>query len=74
MAGDWDKPFTMGDSERKKVFKRDGKVNVLFDVEGEELWVPEKCIHPDSDVWCDSKEECGTLVVRLWWAERNGHA
>jgi len=72
---DWDKPFTMGDAERKRTHTNDdGKLSVLFDVEGEELWVPEKCIHDDSDVWGDSKDDSGTLVVRLWWAKKKGHA
>lgn len=69
---EWDEPFQLGDAERKKVSDNDGKVNVLFDVEGEEMWVPEKCIHADSDVWCNSKDDSGTLVVRLWWAKKRG--
>lgn len=72
---DWDKPFSMGDAERLRTHRNDeGKMKVLFDVEGEEMWVPESCIHEDSDVWCDSRDESGTLVVRLWWAKKNGHA
>lgn len=66
MASDWDKPLVIGDADRKKVYKKDGKVSVLFDIGGEDLWIPEKCIHEDSDVWCDSEDPSGTLVVRLW--------
>ena len=51
MASDWDTPHTLGDAERKRVYEKDGKKSVLFDVEGEEMWVPEKCIHDNSDVW-----------------------
>lgn len=75
MASDWDEPYNMGDAERIRTHKGDsGKVSVLFNVEGEELWIPESCIHEDSDVWCDSKESAGTLVVRAWWAKKNGYA
>lgn len=73
MASDWDTPHTLGDAERKRVYEKDGKKSVLFDVEGEEMWVPEKCIHDNSDVWCDSEDDSGTLVVRLWWAQQKGY-
>jgi hypothetical protein len=74
MATDWDKPFVLGNADRKKVYDKGGKVNVLFDVEGEEIWVPEKCIHEDSDVWWNSKDPSGALIVRLWWAKKTGYS
>lgn len=75
MSNDWDEPYTIGDAERKRVYTNaDGKTSVLFDLGDEEVWVPEKCIHEDSDIWGKSKESSGTLVVRLWWADKNRRA
>lgn len=48
---------------------------VLVLVEGEEIWVPKSLLHDDSEIDEDSeKDDEGTLVVPLWWAEQEGHA
>lgn len=64
-------PFIMGDAEVLRE-SNNGK-NLLFDVEGEEIWVPKKVIHDDSEVWKYPQDE-GTLVVEYWWAEKQGAA
>lgn len=66
-----EEPFIMGDAE-PITESRNGK-NILFNVEGEEIWVPKKVIHDDSDVWKLGNDP-GSLVVKYWWAEKHGHA
>lgn len=39
-------------------------------VDGEGLWIPQSVVHDDSEVW--KKGDEGTLVLHLWWAEKNG--
>ena len=34
------------------------------------VWIPRTQIHDDSEVYC--VESKGTLVVRRWWAEKEG--
>lgn len=46
---------------------------VLFEIEGEETWIPKSVIHEDSEVW-KADQSAGTLVVAGWWAEKNGLA
>jgi len=36
------------------------------------FWVPKSVLHDDSEVW--KKGDEGDLVVKHWWAEKNGHA
>jgi len=43
---------------------------ILVEIEGEEFWVPKSVIHEDSEVFEENTE--GTLIVKLWWAEKNG--
>jgi len=76
MISDWDKPFTLGDAYRKRVAKiEDGdSKSALYDVEGEDMWIPENCIHEDSEVSYDSDDAYGTMVVRLWWAKKQNLA
>lgn len=45
---------------------------VLFELDGEEIWIPKSVIHADSEVWSES-DEPGSLVVNRWWAEKNGY-
>lgn len=43
---------------------------------GEEIWVPKSVIHDDSEVYGDDVGPdglSGDLVVKQWWAEKNGH-
>lgn len=67
---DVDKPFILGDAEVLAESKNEK--NLLFNVDGEEMWIPKKVIHDDSTVW-EKGQPAGELVVKLWWAEKNGY-
>jgi hypothetical protein len=55
----------------KVLAKTDKAIRVELDTT-DTLWVPESCIHDDSEVFvgCDSTK--GELVVAAWWAEKEG--
>jgi hypothetical protein len=36
--------------------------------DGKERWVPQSCVHEDSEVWNDG--DTGKLVVKAWFAEK----
>lgn len=38
--------------------------------DGARKWIPKSVIHDDSEVWKYGDE--GVLVVKTWWAEREG--
>ena len=41
----------------------------------DELWIPKSVVHDDSECFGLGKDEReGKIVVKAWWAERNGHA
>lgn len=43
--------------------------------DGEERWIPKSQLHDDSEVFsCDDDESEGELVVKRWWAEKEGLA
>ncbi len=67
MAGD--DPYTIGEG---KAAGETPKALRFEPEEGEPFWVPKSVIHDDSEVW--EGDQKGTLVVKLWWAEANGHA
>lgn len=47
---------------------------ILVAVAGEEIWIPKSVVHDDSEVYStDEDGREGTLRVKLWWAEKNGH-
>lgn len=53
--------------------KRTTEKAVLFDTANYgEVWVPQSQVHADSEVW-DSSNPSGELVVREWWARKNGY-
>lgn len=37
-----------------------------------ELWIPQSCVHDDSEVW--QSGQAGNVVVKRWWAEERGLA
>ena len=39
-----------------------------------ETWVPQSVIHEDSEVYDAGANATGRLVLKLWWAEREGLA
>lgn len=42
---------------------------ILVSVEGDEVWVPKKIIHDDSETY--KKGTSGNLIVQKWWADKN---
>lgn len=55
--------------------KRESEKAFLIVLEelGEEKWIPKSVIHDDSEVWCpEGPNASGEVVVKEWWAEREG--
>ena len=52
--------------------KRDTGKALLVLIEGEEKWIPQSVIHADSEVYDDNEHSEGTLIVKRWWAEKEG--
>lgn len=64
-------PCTLGDG---KIIRETDKA-VLACINDKEIWVPKSCIHDDSEAYSSVEgENEGTIVVKQWWAEKNGHA
>lgn len=42
----------------------------ILDDEGESFWIPKSVVHEDSEVF--EEDDVGTLVVKKWFAEREG--
>lgn len=68
MSRPGDEPHTMGEG---KCIRATAKA-LLVRIGDKEVWVPQSVVHDDSEVFKDGDE--GTFVVKLWWAEKNGHA
>lgn len=49
--------------------KTDKAVLCVFE-DGREIWIPQRLIHDDSEVWDKGHE--GTLVIPEWLAEKEG--
>lgn len=45
-------------------------IHVVMKEDNEEHWIPQSVVHDDSEVWSNGDE--GELVVKEWWAEKNG--
>ena len=58
-------------SDVKIVHQTDRAIKVKLDDE-REIWVPKSVIHDNSEIW--KVEEEGDLMVKRWWAEKEGHA
>ena len=43
---------------------------IKCEIEGEEFWIPKSVIHEDSEVYEEGTE--GSLIIKRWWAEKNG--
>jgi hypothetical protein len=44
---------------------------LLVVIDGKNIWVPKSVVHDDSEVYKVGDE--GELLVKRWWAEKNGH-
>ena len=62
-------PHTLGDG---KIISETDKA-LLIRVNDKDIWVPKSVVHDDSEVF-DMENDEGTVVVKRWWAEKNGHA
>jgi hypothetical protein len=64
-------PCTLGDG---KIIRETDKA-VLARIKDKEIWIPKSCIHDDSEAFSSAEDQNeGTIVVKQWWAEKNGHA
>lgn len=62
-------PCSLGEG---KVLKGTEKA-LLFEPDGEtSFWVPRSVVHDDSEVYEEEHE--GELLVKHWWAEKEGKA
>lgn len=41
---------------------------------GETVWIPKSVIEDDSEVYDEDKNSEGEVVVKTWWAEKEGLA
>lgn len=39
---------------------------------GEETWVPLSVLHDDSEVYDDEDNSSGEVIVKSWWADKEG--
>lgn len=51
---------------------RDTEKALLVKIDGKDVWIPKSVVHDDSEVYEVGHE--GEVIVRRWWAEKNGHA
>ncbi len=63
-----DDPFEIGEVS---VTAETAKAILCVPESGEQFWVPKSCVHDDSEAF--KKGDSGKLVVKTWWAEKNGH-
>ena len=45
---------------------------VFYEHEGKQVWVPKAVIHGDSEI--SGHGDRGVLLVKQWWAGKNGYA
>lgn len=63
-------PHTLGEG---KIIRETDKA-VLARIDDKEVWIPKSCIHDDSEAFSAAADQNeGTIVVKRWWAEKNGH-
>ena len=60
---------SMGASERKGSSEK--AILVYIEKLGADVWIPRSAIHEDSEVYGGGDGE-GDLVVKTWWAEKEG--
>lgn len=53
-----------------RAIKETGRA-ILVDVDGDEEWFPKATIHDDSEVYAAETE--GDLVLKAWFAKKEGH-
>lgn len=68
-ADEGSSPCKLGDATC--LAETDKAIKVKLD--DEEFWVPKSVVHDDSEVY-SLKNGAGSLVVKQWWAVKNGRA
>lgn len=63
-----DDTYVMGEGK----CTQDTEKALLIVIDDKKLWIPKSVVHDDSEVYRTGQE--GKVVVKLWWAEKNGHA
>lgn len=61
-------PYELGDG---KITRETDKA-VLAKIGDKEIWIPKSCVHDDSEAFSLQSSE-GSIIVKRWWAEKNGH-
>lgn len=61
-------PFSVGIVVPKR---ETAKALLVLTAELDEMWIPKSVIHADSSVWKTGQTE-GELIVKTWWAEKQG--
>jgi hypothetical protein len=60
---------------RAKVLRTTDKALLIAleadDDPSQNFWIPKSVIHDDSEVYSEKANE-GDLIVKTWWAEKNG--
>ncbi len=65
----WDQSVSLG--QAKIIKTADKEIRVILDSDGKAYWIPESVVHDDSEVFRGC-EGAGDLVVKSWWAEKEG--
>lgn len=45
---------------------------LLVRINGKSAWCPKSVIHDDSEVFDEDRNRAGKLVVKQWWADKEG--
>jgi len=69
MFNEYEDSYVESDSPCTAKRETDKALLVEFD-DGEDRWVPKSQIHDDSEVYAADTE--GTLIVKRWWAQKEG--
>lgn len=62
----------MGEYRCEAVCLKDSGQALLIEIDGEEFWIPQSQILPDSEVYDAGKNSEGTLVISEWIATQKG--
>lgn len=64
---------SLGDG--KVIREADSGLALLVELDsGDTVWIPKSMFHDDSEVYDDGDNAEGEVVVKTWWAEKEGLA
>lgn len=61
-----DDPIGIGDGTCRA--QTDKAIMVVLEDDGRAIWIPQSCVHADSEVW--EHGQSGRVVVLTWWAAK----